>query len=101
MDRFETTVSLRYENEDIISSDSISVDEERDEVVEIQKLSSKDTHRVRVLRSVVTALLFITAMAVTLTTNALLRKQENTNFETAVREIVERCRICECWSCTL
>jgi hypothetical protein len=57
----------------------------RDEVGEVRKLSSKDTHRLRLWRIVVTGVLLLTACAVTFTTYALLKEQEDENFHTAVR----------------
>ena len=57
----------------------------RDEVGEVRKLSSQDTHRLRMWRMVVTGVLLLTAMAMTLTTYKLLERQEDDNFKTAVR----------------
>ena len=57
----------------------------RDEVGEVRKLSSKDTHRLRLWRVVVTGVLLLTAFAVTFTTFTLLKQQEDDNFQTAVR----------------
>ena len=57
----------------------------RDEVGEVRKLSSKDTHRLRLWRLVVTCVLLLTAFAVTFTTYMLLKQQEDENFHTAVR----------------
>ena len=57
----------------------------RDEVGEVRKQSSKDTHRLRLWRIVVTGVLLLTAFAVTFTTFTLLKQQEDENFHTAVR----------------
>jgi anti-sigma-K factor RskA len=71
------------------SSDDESYDAkeevDRDEVKEVRKLSSKDTNRIRLWRFVVTAVVLLTAVAVTLTTYALLQQQEHENFLNAVR----------------
>jgi hypothetical protein len=56
----------------------------RDEVGEVRKMSSKDTHRLRLWRIVVTSVLLLTAIAVTATTYTLLQQQEDENFKTAV-----------------
>jgi hypothetical protein len=57
----------------------------RNEVVEVRKMSSKDSQRIHVWRLVVTCVLLLTAFAVTFTTFTLLQKQEEKNFTTAVR----------------
>ena len=56
----------------------------RDEVVEVRKMSSKDTKRLRLWRLVVTSVLLLTAFAITFTTYTLLKQQEDSNFQTAV-----------------
>ena len=58
---------------------------ERDEVVEVRKLSHKATARVRTWRLLVTLALLLTAVAVTLTTYFLLVDQEDENFRNVVR----------------
>ena len=55
---------------------------------EVRKMSSKDTNRLRLWRIVVTSVILLTAFAVTFTTYALLQKQEENNFKTAVRFFV-------------
>jgi hypothetical protein len=62
-------------------------DVDRDEVKEVRKLSSKDTNRIRLWRFVVTAVVLLTAVAVTLTTYTLLQQQEHENFLNAVRTV--------------
>ena len=59
----------------------------RDEVVEVRKMSSKDTNRLRLWRVVMTGVLLLTAFAITFTTYTLLEQQEDENFKTAVRFI--------------
>lgn len=59
----------------------------RDEVVEVRKMSSKDTKRLRLWRIVVTSVLLLTAFVITFTTYKLLKQQEDSNFQTAVRTI--------------
>ena len=70
------------------SEDNTSVyedpEEEKDEVGEVRKMSSKDTFRVLMGRYVVTVVLLLTAFAVTFTTYIFLRDQEEENFKTAV-----------------
>ena len=56
----------------------------RDEVVEVRKMASKDTKRLRLWRLVVTSVLLLTAFAITFTTYRLLEQQEDSNFQTAV-----------------
>ena len=56
----------------------------RDEVVEVRKMSSKDTKRLRLWRLVVTSVLLLTAFVITFTTYRLLEQQEDSNFQTAV-----------------
>ena len=57
----------------------------RDEVVEVRKMSSKDTNRLRWWRVIMTGVLLLTACAITFTTYTLLEQQEDKNFKTAVR----------------
>ena len=59
-------------------------EEEKDEVGEVRKMSSKDTFRVLMGRYVVTVVLLLTAFAVTFTTYMFLQDQEEENFKTAV-----------------
>ena len=56
----------------------------RDEVIEVRKMSSKDTNRLRLWRIIVTGVLLLTAFAITYTTFVLLKNQEDDNFRTAV-----------------
>ena len=56
----------------------------RDEVVEVRKMSSKDTKRLRLWRIVVTSVLLLTAFVITFTTYKLLKQQEDSNFRTGV-----------------
>ena len=67
----------------------------RDEVGEVRKMSSKDTNRLRLWRIVVTSVILLTAFAVTFTTYALLQKQEEDNFKTAVRSLFFSCLVIE------
>ena len=72
--------------------DADPVEDRRDEVGEVRKMSSKDTNRLRLWRIVVTGVLLLTAFAVTFTTYTLLEQQEDENFQTAVRDRTEvRC----------
>jgi hypothetical protein len=75
---------------DISISDTTSacMDDERDEVLEVKKLTSKDTFRVQTWRFVVTGVLALTAVAVTLTTYRFLVKEEKKNFVAAVSNFV-------------
>jgi hypothetical protein len=70
------------------SEDNTSVfeepDEDKDEVGEVRKMSSKDTFRVLMGRYAVTVVLLLTAFAVTFTTYMMLQDQEKENFKTAV-----------------
>lgn len=66
------------------STDSSANDCSRDEVREIQRLSAKDTRRIRLWRVVVTCSLLATAIAVTLTTYRQLDEEQLQNFEVAV-----------------
>ena len=65
----------------------------RDEVVEVRKMSSKDTNRLRLWRVVMTGVLLLTAFAITFTTYTLLEQQEDENFKTAVRFIASLCHV--------
>ena len=66
--------------------------ESRDEVKEIEKATRAETRRLRLWRVVVTAVLLLTALAVTLTTYDLLRKEQQKRFETAVCNLLKlRC----------
>lgn len=92
----DLSISRRNDDEDEEASDEDDDDEvtthaettgqfRRDEVCEVRKLSSKDTSRLRLWRIVVTGVLLLTALVVTFTTYTLLKKQEDKNFQTAVR----------------
>lgn len=61
----------------------------RDEVREVRKMSSKHTFRLRMWRLVVTGVILMTALAVTFTTYNLLQQQEDKNFRTAVRIVLD------------
>ena len=61
-----------------------SEDGSRNERREIEKLSSKETGRVRLWRVFVTLALAATGVTVTLVTYRRLVEQEQTNFQTAV-----------------
>ena len=65
----------------------------RDEVVEVRKMSSKDTNRLRLWRVVMTGVLLLTACVITFTTYTLLQQQEDENFKTAVRFIASLCHV--------
>ena len=56
----------------------------RDEVGDVQNMSSKYNTRLRLWRIVVTSVILLTAFAVTFTTYTLLKQQEDENFKTAV-----------------
>jgi hypothetical protein len=68
------------------SSSFTQEESERDEVREVQKMSQKDTSRVRMWRFVATGVLALTAVAVTLTTYRFLIEEQRHNFDTAVSE---------------
>ena len=59
----------------------------RDEVKEIEKLSQKETARVRTWRLIVTGILLLTGAAVTTSSYIALIDQEQENFEDAVSTI--------------
>ncbi|CAB9497986.1 Receptor-type guanylate cyclase gcy [Seminavis robusta] len=68
---------------DVTSNPGDNSEESRDEVKEVEKATSSDTHRLRLWRIVVTVVLLLTALAVTLTTYQLLRREQKQSFETA------------------
>jgi hypothetical protein len=70
------------------SDEDCGVEYRRDEVVEVRKMSSKDSSRLRNWRLVVGGVLLLTAFTVTYTTFLLLRQQEENNFTTAVRSLL-------------
>lgn len=91
-----TSHRLNYHNDKEYNDDEMVADgtteetthapkERRDEVVEVRKMSSMDTDRLRLWRIVVAGVLFWTAFAVTFTTYFLLKQQESKNFKIAVR----------------
>jgi hypothetical protein len=59
-------------------------DDERDEVREIKKYTSKDTNKVRVWRAMVTCLLLATGAAVVFTSYTFLTREEEYKFKQAV-----------------
>jgi hypothetical protein len=69
---------------DETTEDVIEAERRRDEVGEVRKMSSKDLSRLSLWRLVVTCVLLLTAFVVTYTTFVMLRKQEDSNFITAV-----------------
>ena len=75
-------------DQSLSESRSLRAEEERDELLEVKRQSSKDTNRVRLWRIVVTGALFATATVVTLTTYRLLVDEEQKNFEIAVRWLI-------------
>jgi uncharacterized membrane protein YcjF (UPF0283 family) len=80
-------------SEEMTLNDAAAVeDRRRDEVVEVRKMSSRDSNRLRLWRVVVTCVLLLTAFAVTFTTFTLLTKQEEKNFKTAVRDYSDSTR---------
>ena len=69
-------------------TENASAEEERDEVKEVQNMSRKDTRRIRAWRFVATGILLLTALAVTLTTFKFLDREEVSDFETAVSNLL-------------
>ena len=85
------TKTNRTEVEDLVDDNSVSSDDElltapseRDEVKEVQKMSSKDTQSVNLWRLAATLALLLTALSVTLATYTNLKSEEKNDFETAV-----------------
>lgn len=80
------------DDDDMNEHDGTSTDLEqvnrRDEEREVRKMSSKDTNRLRLWRTIVACVLFVTSFAVTFTTYTLLKQQEDDNFQTAVRSLL-------------
>lgn len=72
-----------------VEEDSYVEEEENDrnEVEEVRKMSSKDMTRIIFSRVMVTMVLLLTAFAVTFATYTFLAKQETENLEVAVRSI--------------
>lgn len=62
-------------------------DESRDEVKEVENATRSETVRLRLWRVVVTVVLLLTALAVTLTTYSLLKREQKERFETAVSQV--------------
>ena len=67
-----------------VVSGETSMSSDRDEIKEVERLSSKETARVRTWRLLVTALLAAAGVAVSVSTYILLRKEEERNFQDAV-----------------
>lgn len=80
------------EEEELVSgyngndSNNNSKEEERDEIKEVERMSSKDTSRLQKWRIVVTLVLLMTALAVTLTSYNVLRQERTDTFETAFEQ---------------
>ena len=53
-------------------------------MLEVEKITLKDTRRLRFWRMIVTLVILVTALAVTLTTYRLLQKEQKENFKSAV-----------------
>ena len=89
----ESDVDVDVDVDDDDVDDEVEIDSKaeeeiqnrRDEVVEVRKMSSKDTNRLRWWRVVMTGVLLLTACVITFTTYTLLEQQEDRNFKTAVR----------------
>lgn len=64
--------------------DEQTSEEERDEVLEVKKMSQAETRRVQLWRLATTLVLLLTAFAVTFTTYRFLKNDEKESFETAV-----------------
>ena len=60
-------------------------EDDRDEVQEVERITLKDTRRLRFWRLIVTLVILLTALAVTLTTYFLLQEEQKENFESSVR----------------
>ena len=81
----DTFIPLKKDKHNDPSQTETTVEvEERDEILEIRKQSSKETTRVRIWRVLVTLALLATAVAVTATTYILLVNQEDENFRNVV-----------------
>jgi hypothetical protein len=78
---------IMIQDQSISDTTSTHMEDERDEVLEVKKLTSKDTFRVKTWRFVVTGVLTLTALAVTLTTYRFLVKEEKKNFIASVCHI--------------
>lgn len=61
-----------------------SNDEERDEVLEVQRMSSNDTRRIRIWRLLLALSLIATATLITGATYRELAKEQEQNFQAAV-----------------
>ena len=72
--------------ESLLGSDDVEM--ERNEIEEVQKLSRKDTRRIRLWRVVIFSVLVATAAAVTMTTYKLLKNEQVKSFETGVSDIL-------------
>lgn len=75
------------------SADGSRISRERDEIVEVKKMSSAETNRVRVWRTLVTLCLVCSGVVITLTTYRFLEDEQVKNFEVAVRYINYRSSI--------
>lgn len=81
------TMETEYEDPDTgsTSGDGSRTSRERDEIGEVQKMSSEETKRVRLWRAVVTLCLLATGVAITTTTYRFLNDEQEDNFKMAVR----------------
>lgn len=80
-----------YEDPDAASSSgegSRNSQQDRDEIGEVQEMSSEETHRVRLWRFVVTFCLLVTGDAITTTTYRFLHDEQESNYEVAVRMMI-------------
>ena len=82
-DSVASNESLAFNEKDSTSEEFSSV-QERDEVKEVHKMSAKDTRRVQLLRLAATLVLLGVAFSVTFASYTFLKKEEKSNFETAV-----------------
>ena len=81
----EDDISFSSTDDEGSTSRSASTSSSKREKQEVYKMSAKDTFRVQLWRVAVTVVLLLTAFAVTYTTYLLLKQEEKSNFEVAVR----------------
>ena len=81
----EDDISFSSTDDEGSTSRSASTSSSKSEKQEVYKMSAKDTFRVQLWRVAVTVVLLLTAFAVTYTTYLLLKQEEKSNFEVAVR----------------
>ena len=74
-----------FTEESEVTTDTSHTSNERDEIEEVRKLSSKETARISRWRLVMAAVLLTTALIVTLTTFGFLTRAQNDSFKVAVR----------------